>query len=558
MGRNDGDRDDANADAAESNADASADPTQEFVASTEPGDPLGPDEPDPAVEENHETSDADPQSGNETPEADPRPDETGTTRHTGGFGGTVDDDDVGVVRSFVGSVPAPALAIDPDTKAVHAANEQAASLLGRDRTTLTLMGLSDVEAPTTETGDPIDEAFASVIETGGPAAFEWGVRTGDGERRRLDARAHTTTIASREWLVVTLSDASARSRAERGARERLWTLDAVASTVPMSLFQCDSNGTLVRWNDRLTADTGYATGELSGRALPDLFDDDSRSAVADALAAVYAGSGRTECEASLLLRSGGRTPYRVTLGPVTDSDGSIIGVVGVGEDRTEASLREERLAVLTRVLRHNFRNELNVIMGFTEQAKREVDDSGTRAQLDRVVDTAGRLLHLGETSRKVERLLASRPTPGPIPLASVVSDGLDGVPHGLRDRADIDADVSPGITVSAVEQLSEAITELIDNAIRHNDTEHPRVHVSAAELPSESWVSLVVADDGPGIPPAERAVLTGEETPLDHASGLGLWYVNWVVTAAGGSLTITESKGGGTRIELSLRTPSAT
>jgi K+-sensing histidine kinase KdpD len=48
-------------------------------------------------------------------------------------------------------------------------------------------------------------------------------------------------------------------------------------------------------------------------------------------------------------------------------------------------------------------------------------------------------------------------------------------------------------------------------------------------------------------------VLTGEETPLDHASGLGLWYVNWIVTAGGGSLDIAESKAGGSRIELSLR-----
>jgi len=83
------------------------------------------------------------------------------------------------------------------------------------------------------------------------------------------------------------------------------------------------------------------------------------------------------------------------------------------------------------------------------------------------------------------------------------------------------------------------------------------VSVTAVELPSESWTSLVVADDGPGIPPAERSVLTGEETPLEHASGLGLWYVNWIVTAGGGTFDITESKTGGTRIEIELRTADA-
>ena len=472
----------------------------------------------------------------------------------GGFGGAVDDDRVAAVRSFVDAVPSPILVADPDTNAIRAANEPAVTLLGRSRSTLTLMGLTDVGDPRTRDGEPVAEAFGSVAGSGASTTFEWETRTADGETRWLEVSAHVASIADRDWLVVALADATGRIRSERVARERLRTLESVATTVPTSLFQCDAGGTLTRWNDRLVSDTGYAAGELSGRALPDLFSDPSRSAVADALAEVYAGSDRVECEATLLTRSGERTPYRVTVGPVIGTDGSPVGVVGIGEDRTEASLRDERLAVLTRVLRHNFRNELNVVTGFTRQVKRDVDDPETVAQLDRVLETAGRLLHLGETSRRVERLLANQPTPGPIPLASVVSDALGSVPVELRDRADIETDVSPGLTVSAVDQLSDALAELVDNAIRHNDADRPRVHVAATELPSESWVSLVVADDGPGIPPAERAVLTGEEKPLDHASGLGLWYVNWVVTAGGGSCDIAESKAGGTRIELSLRT----
>ena len=473
-----------------------------------------------------------------------------------GFGDEPTDECVEAARAFVESVPTATLAADPETKAIHAVNDPAVALLGRDRSTLTLMGLTDIGSPTTATGNAIGAMFESVADSDASHEFEWETRTDD-ERRRLVVRAHTTTIGDREWLVVSFTDVTDRIRAEQAAHERARTLDAVASTVPMALFRCGSGGTITRWNDRLVAHTGYEAETLGGRALSDLFDDTSRNAISDGLAAVYADGGVVERTATLLTRSGERTPYRVTMGPVVDGDGSTVGAVGVGEDLTEASLRRERLAVLTRVLRHNFRNELNVVMGFTRQAKRSVDDPDTLAQLDRVVDTAGRLLHLGETARKVERLLGERPTPGPAQVSSVVSDAITAVPDGLGERADIETDVSPDLTVSAVDQLSDAVAELVDNAIRHNDTDRPRVHVSATELPSESWVSLVVADDGPGIPPAERAVLAGDETPLDHASGLGLWYVNWVVTAGGGSLDITDSKGGGTRIELSLRTPNA-
>lgn len=49
-----------------------------------------------------------------------------------------------VVQSFVEAVPTPAVACDPETHAIRAANAAAAALLGQDRRTLTLMGLTDL------------------------------------------------------------------------------------------------------------------------------------------------------------------------------------------------------------------------------------------------------------------------------------------------------------------------------------------------------------------------------------------------------------------------------
>nr|WP_245742125.1 ATP-binding protein [Natrinema salaciae] len=65
---------------------------------------------------------------------------------------------------------------------------------------------------------------------------------------------------------------------------------------------------------------------------------------------------------------------------------------------------------------------------------------------------------------------------------------------------------------------------------------------------------LVVADDGPGIPPAETDVVTGETdvTQLTHSSGLGLWLVRWVVDSYDGSVSVSESPPGGSRVEIAL------
>jgi len=460
-----------------------------------------------------------------------------------------------VVRSFVEAIPTPAVACDPETHAIRAANAPSTALLGQDRGTLTLMGFTDLgEADETVDGESVGTVLDAAADREGVTDFEWEIG-GNRGRRRLSVSVHATTIADERWLIAGLTDVTDRVTAEEDLRSQLRVVDAVASTVPAALFECSADGTLARWNDRLAADAGRGGEALSGTDLTALFDDETRDSVADALRRVYRDREPADCEATLLTRAGKRVPYRLALGPIVD-DGEVVGAIGVGEDRTEASLREERLAVLTRVLRHNFRNDLNVVTGFAERAVEAVDDPELASELERVVNTAEQLLRMGETSRRVERLLADDPSPRSIDLADAVTEALLSLPPELREGADVEVDVPEGITVSAIGYLAEAIAELVDNAIRHSEADRPRVEITAAELPSESWASLVVADDGPGIPPAERSVLTGEETPLEHASGLGLWYVNWIVSAGGGSFDIGSASAGGTRIEIELRTPS--
>ena len=55
---------------------------------------------------------------------------------------------------------------------------------------------------------------------------------------------------------------------------------------------------------------------------------------------------------------------------------------------------------------------------------------------------------------------------------------------------------------------------------------------------------IAVSDDGPGISGHELSVLErGEETPLSHGSGIGLWLVRWATTTLGGDLAFDTSDG---------------
>jgi len=68
----------------------------------------------------------------------------------------------------------------------------------------------------------------------------------------------------------------------------------------------------------------------------------------------------------------------------------------------------------------------------------------------------------------------------------------------------------------------------------------------------EPAVEIVITDNGPGIPKHERkAIESGEETPLQHGTGLGLWLVYWAMSLLGGDIHIDDADPG-TRIALRL------
>jgi sensor histidine kinase regulating citrate/malate metabolism len=70
---------------------------------------------------------------------------------------------------------------------------------------------------------------------------------------------------------------------------------------------------------------------------------------------------------------------------------------------------------------------------------------------------------------------------------------------------------------------------------------------------SDGWVEITVADDGPGIDPAEYDVLDrGTETPLRHGSGIGLWIVKWGVDHLGGRISFDERDPAGTLVTVAV------
>jgi signal transduction histidine kinase len=252
-----------------------------------------------------------------------------------------------------------------------------------------------------------------------------------------------------------------------------------------------------------------------------------------------------------LLDDGHVRHFSATTTPIVEQ-GQRTGTVIVLRDVTALKSREQDLdrhkQVYNRIVRHNLRNELTIIRGNAEEISRRSDD-----RLSEFAETIrDRCDELVETSEKARHIMQIIESDGDL-LTMAGRTLADTVTAEMAEQypaASVETSGAAEAWVSAHEDLDVAVRNLVENAIVHNDGAGT-VEVSVRR--ADETVEIVVADDGPGIPEHEIAVLDRlTETALEHSNGAGLWLVNWIVTKSGGDLDFTVTDRG-TTVTVSLQ-----
>ncbi|TKX75616.1 PAS domain S-box protein [Halorubrum sp. GN11_10-6_MGM] len=228
---------------------------------------------------------------------------------------------------------------------------------------------------------------------------------------------------------------------------------------------------------------------------------------------------------------------------------------GIYTDITDRKRRERYVRIVNRILRHNVRNELNVVFGFAGEIAGRTDDDAIRDFAERIEATGKRLAGVADGATTLRRVVEEGyvTDPDSIDVRAVVEEAVER--HaGERPDTRITADVPDGTAVRGDDRLSVAVDHLVENAVEHGG-DAPRVTVTAGRDPDAGVVTVRVADDGPGIATAVQEVVTGDRkvTQLRHNTGIGLWIAAWVVEAYGGEIRFGPGLDGeGTTVTLAL------
>jgi len=223
---------------------------------------------------------------------------------------------------------------------------------------------------------------------------------------------------------------------------------------------------------------------------------------------------------------------------------------GLAEREQALREREQRLNVLNRVLRHNLRNEMTVVVGHAEFIAEESDDLLANSA-ESILSSTDDLTSLSERAREIQEIRGTADDRTVADAADLAGEAVADAREAFPDvEVDLDTESAP---LRAVPTVALAVEHVVDNACRHNEGDPQRVRVSTGTGTRDgvpvAWVT--VQDDGPGLPEQEQTVLReGRETALEHGSGLGLWVVYWVVRESDGTLGFDVRDGEGTKVTL--------
>ncbi len=428
---------------------------------------------------------------------------------------------------------------DPDTGDIIDANETLCDLTGYSKSELRELGPTAISATTAGyTRDKAREFINSVVETGESHRIEWLIQTEDDNRRWLEVSGTVATIGGEQRYLSIGRDITEQKRRQRDYEQIFNGVnDAITVHDPETAAVLDVNEAFLellgypdlaavkdQGIDGLTAtDEGYTA-------------DRARDIVTR-----VATTGEPETvEWRVERRDGERLWLEITATPA--NIGGNDRVLAIQRDITDRKHHAQRLAVFNRVLRHNLRNRIDVIMSHAEAIQDRTDDS----HATRILESADALATIGDRARKIDQFFSRELNCQSITLAAHIDTLLDRVsPPDPSIRVTTDIPAAATIHTDP-EVLTATLESVLENALRYANST-----VSISITSTADGCTIAVADDGPGIPDLEVASLdSAVESDLQHGRGLGLWQAKWGVKRLSGTLTFDVENGTIVRMEL--------
>jgi PAS domain S-box-containing protein len=434
-------------------------------------------------------------------------------------------------------------------------------------------------------GRPLESVFRIVDElTRRPA--ESPARRALREGRVVGLENHTLLVA-RDGTERPIDDSGAPIRDEAGAvagvvlvfrdiadrkaaEEARARLAAIVESSDDAVVSKTLDGTILSWNAGAERIFGYTAAEAVGRPITLIIPPDRLAEEDEILGRLRRGERVEHFETVRVAKGGRRVDISLTISPVRDAEGRVVGASKVARDvtdrrRAEAALREadrrkdEFIALLAHELRNPLapiRNGLQVLRLSQDRGVRERSQDVMDRQLGHMVRLIDDLLDVSRIGQNKMELRRSR-----VLLAEAVGSAVETA-RPLVDAAGHELTVSlpaePVYLDADLTRLAQVFANLLTNSAKYTE---PGGRIWLTAIPAGGEVAVSVRDTGIGIPAAAIPTIFDMFSQVDRSIerstgglGIGLALVKGLVEMHGGTVTAA-SEGPGRGTEFTIRLP---
>lgn len=386
----------------------------------------------------------------------------------------------------------------------------------------------------------------------------------------LALTVHLAQTANVRWRALT------REMTDRKeAQDKAAFLAAIVDSSGDAIIGKTIEGTIVSWNRGAERLYGYPAEEMTGRSISTLIPPDRPEEFRAILDTIRRGESVEHYETIRVRKDGTQVHVSLTMSPITDASGTIVGASSISYDitrrkraedeivlslmrleRLEQSTREESLSLASTT--HDVRGALATIAGYAELLSEELAAAGAREMVRRIANLAHTLSDvMTELLQHTSGQMHAPTAPKTVSAKALVEECAEDW-RGQCEQKGLTLHIDPPADRQIVldpTHVTRILHNLISNALRY--TLQGKIQVRG-ELTSND-LRITVEDTGIGIPAEDLERIFDQFYRTDEAkeieslgTGLGLATVKRLVELLNGQVQVHSIVGQGSTFEVIL------
>jgi PAS domain S-box-containing protein len=485
-----------------------------------------------------------------------------------------------------GVLPEPMLLASPAGR-ICAANEATARLLNRSAAELTQLSMAELAVDPPETVARLLTRFA---RTGQFVPGALALKAGHSETLVCRIEGALFRATEDRWLLLRLQPQEEAVRRFRALNDRIAHLNreifdrtramresallsAIVDSSDDAIVSKDLTGIIMSWNRGAERLFGFTAAEAIGRSITIILPPERLDEESDILQRLSRGERIERLETVRLRKDGFPICVSLTISPVKDADGRVIGASKIAHDITARVAQENALITANEALKranadlehfaysasHDLQEPLRMVATYSEMLMKrfngQLGEEG-REYIGYTIEGAMRMERLLKALRIYTQASTGKIRPEqPVDAADVLRLTIGNLQVAIQEAgAVVTSESLPQVLIEEF-QLEQVFQNLIGNALRYRSSRQPQIHVAAREEGTE-WL-FSVEDNGIGIESKFKEQVFGIfkrlHTANEHpGTGMGLAICQRVVERAGGRIWVESEPGRGSTFYFTL------